>query len=59
MAPQRKRRFHASNDDDLEAKRAREERSIVAYVWLDPDDSPDIKESTKERRQAVIGEWKE
>ena len=59
MAPQRKRRFHASNDAALEAMRAREEQSIAECAELDLDDSPEIAESTKLRRQALMSEWKE
>jgi hypothetical protein len=41
MAPGRIRRFHRSSKD-LEAKKAREEKSIKECARLDLDNSPDI-----------------
>jgi hypothetical protein len=58
MAPRRRRRFVRSGDD-LEAKRAREEKSIEECARLDLDDSPDIAESTEKRRKGLMVEWKE
>jgi hypothetical protein len=58
MAPSRRRRFLVFADD-LEAKRAREAKSIEKFARLALDDSPDIKESTEKRRKGLITEWKE
>jgi len=58
MPPPRKGRFLRPGDD-LEAKRAREEKSIEECAQLDLDDSPNIAESTEERRKALMMEWKE
>jgi hypothetical protein len=58
MPPQRRRRFLRSGDD-LEAKRAKEEKSIEECARLDLDDSPDIAESTEKRRRGLMMEWKE
>jgi hypothetical protein len=58
MAPQKRRRFLRPGDD-LEAKRAREEKSIEECARLDLDDSPDIAESTEKRRKGLMMEWKE
>jgi hypothetical protein len=58
MPPPRKRRF-LQPDDDLEAKRAREEMTIEECARLDLDESPDIAESIEEHRKALMMEWKE
>ncbi|KIW12584.1 hypothetical protein PV08_09862 [Exophiala spinifera] len=57
MPPQRRRRFLASGDD-LEAKNAREEKSIEECSQLDLDDSPDIAASSEKRRKGLMTAWK-
>ena len=58
MPPLRRRRFLRPGDD-LEAKRAREEKFIKECAQLGLDDSPDIAESTEKRRKGLMMEWKE
>lgn len=58
MAPQRKHGFRASGDD-LEVKRAREEKSLAECAQLALDDNPDIAELTEKLRKGLIMEWKE
>jgi hypothetical protein len=58
MPPQRRRRFLGSGDD-LEAKKAREEKSIEECARLGLDDSPDVAESTEKRCKGLMTEWKE
>jgi hypothetical protein len=45
MAPTRKRRF-VKPSDDLEAKKAREEKSIEVCYQLALEDSPDVTAET-------------
>ena len=56
--PERRRRFHIPGDD-LEAKRAREEEALAECAGLALDDSPDVTEKTKRRREAYMQEWRE
>jgi hypothetical protein len=58
MAPARRRRFHIPGNN-LEAKRAREEEALAECAGLALDDSPDIGQKTKERREAYMQEWRE
>jgi len=55
MAPQRKRRF-ANSSNNLEAKKAREERALKDYTQLHLNDSPNIIKGTKDLRKRVIEE---
>lgn len=57
MAPQRRWRF--LDCDDLEAKRAEEEKVIGEYGLQPLDDSPGIADATAERREALMEDWKE
>jgi hypothetical protein len=58
MAPARRRRFHIPGDD-LEAKRVREEEALAECASLALDDSPDIVQKTKDRREGYMQEWRE
>jgi hypothetical protein len=58
MAPSRRRRFHIPGDD-LEAKRAREEKALAECAGLALNDNPDICSQTQERREAYMDEWRE
>ena len=57
MAPSRRRRFLEC--DDIEAKRAEEEKVIEGYGQQPLDDCPDIAPETAERREGLMREWKE
>lgn len=58
MAPQRRRGFCAAGDN-LEAKRAREEKSLAECGRLALDDSPEVAESTEKLRKGLVMEWNE
>jgi hypothetical protein len=57
MASPRKRRF--LREDDLEAKKAREEKVIEEYNQKPLDDSPDIAETTGQCRERLMMDWTE
>jgi hypothetical protein len=54
MPPPKRQRF-LKTSDYLEAKRAREEKSIEECARLDLDDSPDIADSNEKRREGARG----
>lgn len=56
--PAPRRRF-VKPGDDLEAKKAREEKSIEECGQLALDDSPDITGETEKLRERLMMEWKE